>query len=74
MTKKARNNYNHYTEAFRREAVRQSEGSDTSAAEVRRRCNSASQAGEVRIDRIALQQIFDSENVPLAEGKPIWLL
>ena len=34
MTKKTRNKYNHYTEDFRREAVRRSENPDTSAAEV----------------------------------------
>lgn len=32
MTKKTKNKYNHYTEDFRREAVRRSEGPDTSAA------------------------------------------
>ncbi|WP_370980215.1 transposase [Agaribacterium sp. ZY112] len=36
MTKKTKNKYNHYTEDFRREAVRRSEGPDTSAAEVAR--------------------------------------
>ncbi|WP_370980200.1 transposase [Agaribacterium sp. ZY112] len=36
MTKKTKNKYNHYTENFRREAVRRSEGPDTSAAEVAR--------------------------------------
>lgn len=36
MTKKTKNKYNHYTEDFRREAVRRSEGSDTSASEVAR--------------------------------------
>ena len=36
MTKKTENKYNHYTEDFRREAVRRSEGPDTSAAEVAR--------------------------------------
>ena len=34
MTKKRKNKYNHYTEDFRREAVRRSEGPNTSAAEV----------------------------------------
>ena len=34
MAKKRKNKYNHYTEDFRREAVRRSEGPDTSAAEV----------------------------------------
>lgn len=34
MRKKTRNKYNHYTEDFRREAVRRSENPDTSAAEV----------------------------------------
>lgn len=36
MTKKKKNKYNHYTEDFRREAVRRSEGPDTSAADVAR--------------------------------------
>ena len=36
MTKKTKNKYNHYTEDFRREAVRRSEGPDASAAEVAR--------------------------------------
>jgi transposase len=38
MTKKknTKNKYNHYTEAFRREAVRRSEGPETSAADVAR--------------------------------------
>lgn len=36
MTKKTKNKYNHYTEDFRREAVRRSEGPDCSAAEVAR--------------------------------------
>jgi len=36
MTKKTKNKYNHYTEDFRREAVRRSEGEDTSAAVVAR--------------------------------------
>ena len=36
MTKKTKNKYNHYTEDFRREAVRRSEGPDISAAEVAR--------------------------------------
>ena len=34
MTKKRKNKYNHYTEDFRREAVRRSEDPGTSAAEV----------------------------------------
>jgi transposase len=34
MTKKRKNKYNHYTEDFRREAVRRSEGPSTSAVEV----------------------------------------
>ena len=34
MTKKRKNKYNHYTEDFRREAVRRSEDPNTSAAEV----------------------------------------
>lgn len=34
MAKKRKNKYNHYTEDFRREAVRRSEGPDTSAVEV----------------------------------------
>ena len=34
MTKKTWNKYNHYTEDFRREAVRRSENPDTSATEV----------------------------------------
>ncbi|WP_370978316.1 transposase [Agaribacterium sp. ZY112] len=36
ITKKTKNKYNHYTEDFRREAVRRSEGPDTSSAEVAR--------------------------------------
>ena len=36
MTKKRKNKYNHYTEDFRREAVRRSEGPDTSAVDVAR--------------------------------------
>ena len=36
MTKKTKNKYNHYTEEFRREAVRRSDSPDTSAAEVAR--------------------------------------
>jgi transposase len=36
MPKKTRNKYNHYTEDFRREAVRRSEDSNTSAADVAR--------------------------------------
>jgi len=36
MTKKTKNKYNHYTEEFRREAVRRSEGDNVSAAEVAR--------------------------------------
>lgn len=36
MTKKTRNKYNHYTEDFRREAVRRSEDPNTSAADVAR--------------------------------------
>lgn len=36
MKKKTRNKYNHYTEDFRREAVRRSEDPDTSAVEVAR--------------------------------------
>ena len=34
MTKKRKNKYNHYTEDFRREAVRRSEDPNTSATEV----------------------------------------
>lgn len=34
MPKKTKNKYNHYTEDFRREAVRRSEDPNTSAAEV----------------------------------------
>lgn len=34
MTRKRKNKYNHYTEGFRREAVRRSEDPNTSAAEV----------------------------------------
>lgn len=34
MTKKTRNKYNHYTEDFRREAVRRADDPNTSAAEV----------------------------------------
>ena len=34
MAKKRKNKYNHYTEDFRREAVRRSEDPNTSAAEV----------------------------------------
>lgn len=34
MTKKRKNKYNHYTEDFRREAVRRSEDPHTSAVEV----------------------------------------
>ena len=34
MTKKTKNKYNHYTEDFRREAVRRSDDPNTSAAEV----------------------------------------
>ncbi len=34
MAKKRKNKYNHYTEDFRREAVRRSEGPDTSAVAV----------------------------------------
>lgn len=34
MAKKRKNKYNHYTGDFRREAVRRSEGPDTSAVEV----------------------------------------
>ena len=34
MTKKTKNKYNHYTEDFRREAVRHSDDPDTSGAEV----------------------------------------
>lgn len=34
MTKKTKNKYNHYTEDFRREAVRRADDSNTSAAEV----------------------------------------
>ena len=36
MTKKKKNKYNHYTEDFRREAVRRSELPDVSAVEVAR--------------------------------------
>ena len=36
MAKKRKNKYNHYTEDFRREAVRRSEDPDTSAVEVAR--------------------------------------
>lgn len=36
MTKKTKNKYNHYTEDFRREAVRRSEDPNTSAVEVAR--------------------------------------
>ena len=36
MPKKTRNKYNHYTEDFRREAVRRSEDPNTSAADVAR--------------------------------------
>ncbi len=36
MTKKSKNKYNHYSEDFRREAVRRSEGPDTSAAVARK--------------------------------------
>lgn len=36
MTKKTKNKYNHYTEDFRREAVRRSEDPNTSAADVAR--------------------------------------
>ena len=36
MPKKTRNKYNHYTEDFRREAVRRSEDPSTSAADVAR--------------------------------------
>ena len=36
MPKKTKNKYNHYTEDFRREAVRRSEGPDTSAADIAR--------------------------------------
>ena len=36
MTKKRKNKYNHYTEDFRREAVRRSEDPNVSAAEVAR--------------------------------------
>ena len=36
MAKKRKNKYNHYTEDFRREAVRRSEDSGTSAVEVAR--------------------------------------
>ena len=34
MAKKRKNKYNHWTEDFRREAVRRSEDPDTSAVEV----------------------------------------
>ena len=34
MNKKNKNKYNHYTEAFRREAVKRSESPDTSATDV----------------------------------------
>ncbi|MBZ2190354.1 transposase [Alcanivorax sp. JB21] len=34
MTRKTRNKYNHYTEDFRREAVRRADDPNTSAAEV----------------------------------------
>lgn len=34
MNKKQKNKYNHYTEAFRREAVKRSEGPDMSATDV----------------------------------------
>lgn len=34
MTRKTKNKYNHYTEDFRREAVRRSDDPNTSAAEV----------------------------------------
>jgi len=36
MTKKTKNKYNHYTEDFRREAVRRADAPDTNAAEVAR--------------------------------------
>ena len=36
MTKKSKNKYNHYTEDFRREAVRRSDDPNTSASEVAR--------------------------------------
>ena len=36
MAKKRKNKYNHYTEDFRREAVRRSEDPNTSAVEVAR--------------------------------------
>lgn len=36
MTKKRKNKYNHYTEDFRREAVRRSEQDDVSAVDVAR--------------------------------------
>lgn len=36
MPKKTKNKYNHYTEDFRREAVRRSEDPNTSAVEVAR--------------------------------------
>ena len=36
MAKKRKNKYNHYTEDFRREAVRRSEGPNSSAVEVAR--------------------------------------
>lgn len=36
MTKKRKNKYNHYTEDFRREAVRRSDDPNTSAVEVAR--------------------------------------
>jgi transposase len=36
MTEKTKNKYNHYTEDFRREALRRSEGPDTNAIKLRR--------------------------------------
>ena len=36
MTRKTKNKYNHYTEDFRREAVRRADAADVTAAEVAR--------------------------------------